>query len=111
MCAIMKDAPVFHHLLRHVTCRAIIQTLIHRGADVNGRDNIKRTPLHHAAANSYNTALVISALLHQHTADVNAQNNAGNTSLLCFIKEGVKFRAVLQAFLARRDCSVEVQNH
>ena len=57
---------------------AAIAALLHYGADVNARDSVGDTPLHHAVAqgNPHHVAVLVGA-----GADVNAANGSGDTPL------------------------------
>ena len=56
------------------------QIYIDRGANVNARDGVDRTPLHFAAANGKDLELI--ELLVENGADVNAQSIGGDTPLM-----------------------------
>jgi len=66
------------HLAATMGHEDMVELLIERGADVNGRDASGSTPLHHAAAGG-NKAVV--ELLLAKGADVNARDNKNRTPL------------------------------
>ena len=62
--------PIQHH--------GVVQLLLERGADANARDNDHITPLHLASEDG--RPKIARALL-DHGANVNTENNRGETSL------------------------------
>ena len=88
--------------------RAVMQELILQGANVNCRDAGQNTPLHHAFRKSkYKCA---SSLIHEHNADVNNQDVAGNTSLLSFIKNPRKCVWMARTLIAHPDFEIKVKS-
>lgn len=78
---VLSNAVIFHEAY---DSREIMQILLDRGADINGRDDDGRTPLHNAFNENlqlYPANGDIGWLLH-HGADINAIDNEGCTILL-----------------------------
>ncbi|KAH6664496.1 hypothetical protein B0J14DRAFT_523182, partial [Halenospora varia] len=66
------------HLVAYFGVKAVVKLLLDQGADVNLKDNYKRTPLHQASVNGHTK--VVQLLLDQ-GADVNSKDSDGKTPL------------------------------
>lgn len=64
---------------------AAAKALIDAGADVNGKDNLGRTPLHMAAFHGH---LKLSGLLLDHGAEIDAKDHVGMTPLHAAVLSG-----------------------
>ena len=58
-----------------------VKELISRGVDLNAKDNLNWTALHHAAFNGHLD--IVKELIKNH-ADLNAKNNIGRTASIIF---------------------------
>ena len=86
-----------------------IEPLLSRGADIQAKDSVGNTALHHAASIEGNT-LIIEKLLKNETSKqvINAQNSIGNTALMSAFYDGHHDKVAL---LVNNGADVNVTNN